>query len=531
MCRRFFFSIIEQRNLVVKKTLPVLASVFSGILLFLSFPPFGISFCGWFALVPLMLACAGAAPRRAAFLGWLAGSVFFVSSLYWLRHVSWLGEIALSFYCALYFIPLAVFVSLRRDGWRSKNSLFNILWMLGAAAVWTAAEYLRSIVATGFPWNLFGVSQYQELAFIQIAEWGGVYAVSALMVFVNAATAVTILQYAAGMRRVYRMHVEMLSAIMAVALIWSFGINKLLDRTAAAGAPVRAALIQPDIPEVGNWDLADPELVYEKLEKLTVLAQHTPDIDLIIWPETALPDFVRYSDRSAGLVKKLVTNGVPLLAGSMDVIWRANNQPDYYNASMLFNPNGELLGTYYKQHLVLFGEYIPFDGKIPLINALTPIGSSFKPGRTATLFKRPGDDRGFSVLICFEDSLSYLARKAAHTGATLLINQTNDSWFDPDCGSVQHLANAVFRCIETRLPMLRCANTGITCSIDPFGRINRTLNPRTEGFQIVETVPADPERDETFYVRHGDLFAQACLLGSVALFIVLLSNHRKLKNA
>jgi apolipoprotein N-acyltransferase len=522
---------LNNRTSAVKKTAPILASVLTGILLFLSFPPFGVSFCGWIALVPLMLACAGAAPRRAALFGWLAGAVFFLSSLSWLHHVSWLGTIGLAFYCALYFIPLAVFVSLRRDRWRSANSGLNIVWMLGAAAVWAAAEYLRSIVITGFPWNLLGVSRYRELAFIQIAEWGGVYAVSALLVFVNAATAVTILQYAAGLRRVYRTYVEMLSAMMAVALVWSLGINKLLDKPSAEGVPVRAALIQPNIPEVGNWELADPETVYEKLERLTLCVQRMPDLDLIVWPETALPDFVRFSERSAGLVRKLVTNGVPLLAGSMDVVWRPDNQPDYYNASMLFNTKGELLGSYYKQHLVLFGEYIPFDGKIPLINALTPIGSSFKPGRTATLFKRPGDARGFSVLICFEDSLPYLARRAANAGATLLINQTNDSWFDPDCGSVQHLANAVFRCVETRLPMLRCANTGITCSIDPFGRINRTLEPRTEGFQVAETVPADPAREATFYVRFGDLFAQACLLASVALFIVLFSSHWKRKHA
>jgi len=143
----------------------------------------------------------------------------------------------------------------------------------------------------------------------------------------------------------------------------------------------------------------------------------------------------------------------------------------------------------------------------------------------------PGDERGFCVLICFEDSLPYLARKAARAGATLLINQTNDSWFDPDCGSVQHLANAVFRCVETRLPMLRCANTGITCSIDPLGRVTQTLAPRTQGFQIVETVPADPERPATFYVRFGDLFAQACLLGSVALFITSFIKRRNMKNA
>jgi len=518
---------VTNRTPPVKKYLSITASLCTGILLFLSFPPFGFSFCGWIALIPLILACAGAAPRRAAFLGWLAGAIFFLSSFYWLRHVTWLGAIGLAFYCALYVMPLAVFVSLRRCAWRSADSLKNIGWMLGAAAVWTASEYVRAIFATGFPWNLLGVSQYKNLPLIQISEWGGVYTLSALIVFANAAFASTLLQYAAGLRRAYRMHIEMMCALLAVAAVWSFGIHRILNRPATQEAPVRVALIQPNIPEVGNWEPADPELAYKRLEELTVLAQHAPDLDWIIWPETTLPDFVRFSERSAGLVKKLVTNGAPILVGSMDVIWRADGQPDYYNASMLFNTKGELLGTYYKQHLVLFGEYLPFEGKIPLINALTPIGSSFASGRSATLLKRPGDNRGFCVLICFEDTLPYLARNAARAGATLLVNQTNDSWFDPDCGSAQHLANAVFRCVETRLPMLRCANTGMTCSIDSFGCITQTLAPRTQGFQVTETVPAGPEHEATFYVRFGDLFAQACLAGSVALFIILLIKRRK----
>ena len=515
----------------VQKVLPFVAAVLSGVLLFLSFPPFSLSFCGWIALIPLMLACAGAAPRRAALLGWLAGAVFFTSTLYWLRHVTWLGTLGLGLYCALYLIPFAVFVSLRRDRWRSSNSPLNIAWMLSAAAVWAASEYLRALILTGFPWNLLGVSQYRELAFIQIAEWGGVYSVSALLVFVNAAAAVTILQYAAGLRQIYRMHVEMLCSVLVVALIWALGMNQLLDRTVPPGEPVRTALIQPNIPEVGNWEPADPELTYERLENLTSLAQITPDLNLIIWPETALPDFVRYSDRSAALVKQITAGGVPLLTGSMDVIWRTEQQPDYYNASMLFNAQGELLTNYYKQHLVIFGEYIPFEGKIPLINALTPIGSSFKPGRSSTLFHLPGDERSFSVLICFEDSLPYLARNAARAGATWLVNQTNDSWFDPDCGSVQHLANSIFRCVETRLPMLRCANTGITCSIDPYGRIAQTLEPRTKGFQVIDIIPADPARPPTFYVRHGDLFAQACLAGSVAVFLIFFVKNRRKRSS
>jgi len=511
---------VTRRFFIMKKILPIAAAVLSGILMFLSFPPFEIAFLGWVALVPLTIACAGVAPRRAAFLGWLAGAVFFLGTLYWLRHVSWPGFVALAFYCALYFIPFALFISLRRCAWRSMARFKNIGWMFGAAAVWAASEYLRAHLVTGFPWNPLGVSQYAQGSLIQIAAWGGVPMLSALMVFANVASAATLMQYIGGLRSSgYRLHLELMAALFLVALASSFGLRVLLDE-APEGDPVRVALIQPNIPEVGNWELADPELSYTRLEELSDLARRTLDLDLIVWPETALPDCVRYSTRSADLVRQIVTiAGVPLLVGSMDTIWRPDGEPDVYNGSMLFNARGELLETYYKQHLVLFGEYIPFDEKIPLINALTPIGSSFTPGEEATQFNLPGDSRAFSVLICFEDTLPHLARRAARRGARWLVNQTNDSWFDPDCGSKQHMANAIFRCVETRLPMVRCTNTGITCAIDPKGKILKTLPARTEGFTVVEVVPADASRGPTFYTRFGDLFAQACLLISVAVFI------------
>ena len=511
----------------MKKFLPIAAAVLSGILLFLSFPPFEWAALGWVALVPLILACAGAAPRHAAFLGWLAGAVFFLTTLHWMRHVTWAGFIALAFYCALYFIPFALFISFRRCAWCNMARRKNIGWLAGGAAVWTGAEYLRTFVFTGFPWNLLGVSQYAQGPLIQIAEWGGVYLISALMVFVNLAAAVTLLQYLSGLRNAaYRAHLELMSALLLLAFAWAFGMHILRERP-PAGEPVRAALIQPNIPEVGNWALADPELIYARLEELTALAGRTPDLDLLIWPETALPDCVRYSHRSAELIRRMAGAGVPLLAGSMDVEWDAKARPHYYNGAMLFNPRGELLNHYYKQHLVLFGEYIPFDEKVPLINALTPIGSSFSPGRETTLFRLPGDSRAFSILICFEDTLPYLARRAARRGAAWLVNQTNDSWFDPDCGSRQHMANAVFRCVENRLPMLRCTNTGITCAIDAKGRVSQTLAPRTIGFQVAELTPADSGRAPTFYTRFGDLFAQACLLLGVGVFIGALIRRKK----
>lgn len=514
-----------------KKKLRISAAVLSGVLLFLSFPPHETGFFGWIALVPLIMACSGISKKRATRLGWLAGAVFFVGSLYWLRHVTWAGYLALSFYSALYFIPFAMLVAARPGGWSTMKRAANIGWMFALAAVWAASEYLRATLITGFPWNLLAVSQYTQVSLIQIAEWGGVYMLSGLMVFVNAGVAVTLLQYAAGLRHTgYKMHIEFMAAMFLLAMASSYGLRVLLTQEEPA-EPLLAALIQPNIPEVGNWEMADPELIYERLENLTDLAVRTPELDLVIWPETALPDFVRYDPRSAELVRRFAVNGAPMLVGSMDLQWFPDHSQKFYNSSMLFDSRGELLDIYSKQHLVLFGEYIPFEEKISFINALTPIESSFSPGRETTLFNLPGNPHTFSVLICFEDTLPYLARRAARRGCTWLVNQTNDSWFDPDCGSVQHLAHAVFRTVETRLPMLRCTNTGVTCAIDSKGRIHKTLEPRMQGFQVATLQPAEVGAAPTFYTQHGDRFAQACLLATVALCISLAFKSRKKENA
>lgn len=514
---------------VLKKIIPFLAAALSGLLLILSFPPFHTGFFGWVALIPLIVICSGNTRWRAALYGWLSGIIFFVGSLYWLHNVSWAGYLALACYSGLYFIPFGVLIALRPGGWQSMARLKNIGWMVAISAGWAASEYIRATLLTGFPWNLLAVSQYNQISLIQIAELGGVYILSALMVFVNAGIAITLMQYAYGLRhRGYKIHVELMTAMFVLAAASSFGFKVLFAKD-PSGDPIHAALIQPNVPEVGNWALADPELIYSQLESLTERATINTNLDLIVWPETALPDFVRFSHRSAALVKRFAQR-TPMLVGTMDAEW-VDGVQNYYNGSILFNTKGEVLSTYHKQHLVLFGEYIPYDGKVAWIDALTPIDSSFRPGKENVIFHCPGDPRGFSVLICFEDTLPYLARRAALDGATWLINQTNDSWFDPDAGSVQHIAHAVFRTVETRLPLLRCTNTGITCSIDEKGRIDQTLAPRTEGFQVASVVPVAQDRPLTFYTRHGDRFAQACLLTTIALFISLILKSRKSPHA
>jgi apolipoprotein N-acyltransferase len=508
--------------------LRILGSVLSGVLLALAFPGFNKSTLIYTAFVPLLFAIQTVSIRRAAWLGLLSGFVFFMISLSWLHNLAGMVEgAALSFsallgygvlalYCALYFMPFAIVATLGGRRWLGRNLRKNIRYMVALTAVWVGSEYLRSVLFTGFPWNTLGVSQYANAAVIQIAEWGGVYLVSASIVWMNAAIFITLRQYTHGIRlSKYRPHLELMIGLLPVALSIMHGMNTLFGRP-EEGRGIAVALVQPNIKQAAKWDEAKDREILIRLEELTEGVVRLAGLDLVIWPETAIPDFIRSSPASYGLVARLAVRGTPLLVGTMDFsVSDAGVQ--YFNSSILFDTNGNEIGKYDKQHLVPFGEYVPLPG---LMRKFTPIEVDFGSGKESTLFPIKGED-SFSVLICFEDTIAPLSVKAVRAGARWLVNQTNDAWFDPSYASEQHVAHAVFRCIENRVPMARCSNTGVTCLIDAYGIVKRGVEVRTAGFIAGVIHPRTAGAEPTFYTRYGDLFAWGCLLLGAMVFHVL----------
>jgi len=522
------------RPLFSSPPLRVLGSLLSGVLLALAFPGFGRSTLVFAALVPLMYAVQNVSVRKAAGLALLSGFVFFMISLSWLHNLTGMvenigikisalaGYAALALYCAAYFMPFGMAVNLGTRQWTGGSLWKNIRFMFGVSMVWVGCEYLRGHLFTGFPWNPIGVSQYTNPAIIQVAEWGGVGLVSAGIVWMNAAIFVTLRQYSHGTRITrYRPHYELMLGILPLAFSMMYGMDALLN---PAGFPesVHVALIQPNVPQSEKWDYAREEQIRLRLEELTDAALRLEGIDLVIWPETALPDYVRFSAPSYSLVQRLTAGGTPLLAGSLDVVNTASGRT-YYNSSVLFERDGTVTGKYDKQHLVPFGEYVPFPA---MMRGFTPVEVDLRPGGGSTILSL-GEKAPFSVLICFEDTVARLAVNATRAGARWLVNQTNDGWFDPSAQSEQHLAHAVFRCIENRIPMARSCNSGVTCLIDAYGRIERNLAPRTYGFTTGELRPRPADLKQTFYTRSGDLFSGAALLAGLAVLIVLGINERR----
>ncbi len=495
---------------------PYIASALSGLLLALAFAPFDIADAGWIALIPWLVACGYMRPDQRWRSGWLAGCVFWLVTIFWLTRVTYLGWLLLALYCALYFIPLAIFASAWLKRFGSGKTGWNILFMVLATAVWVGTEFARATWFTGFPWNPLGACQYEHLALIQHASWGGVYAISAMMVFTNTAIAITILRYLHGHARLGRKpHTELMLAMLVVVIMFVSG-NRMAREFEVHGRDYRLALIQTSIPQDEKWDKEKVKMIYRRLYELTTMAVEFAKPEMVVWPETALPFDVRWSDECYQTVYELSRLGSPILVGSMDMETYADRRPLYFNCSFLFDTNGVIVAEYDKRHLVLFGEYVPWHEHIRFITAMTPIAESFSPGSTSTVFRAPGRGLPFSSLICFEDTLAYLARDSVKNGARLLINQTNDAWFDPLWGSRQHMALSVFRAVENRVPLVRAANTGISCAINPRGQITDVLKDQQgrhdgPGFKLVTAqVPFD-RMPLTVYTRYGDMFAWVCL--------------------
>lgn len=500
----------------------------SGALLYAAFAPLEISEAAWIALVPLMVALRFQAERAGAFrMGLLAGAVFWIASIWWLSRVTIVGWLVLAMYCAIYIglFALAIHEWLRRFG--AERILPNLGMMVFAACAWAGLEWFRSTFATGFAWNPLGASLYRNIALLQPAAWGGAYAVSALIVWVNAGIAVTVIRYIERRGRWGRRpHVETMLGVLVLALTFWGGARRA-QSLADGPRELRVALIQTAIPQDEKWDAEKVELIYSRLSDLTRAAHRAGTPDLVIWPETALPDDVRYSQPSYDLVYALCQLGAPILVGSMDSEWPEDAKPRFFNSSFLFDTEGRVVERYDKQHLVMFGEYVPFQQALPFLKAMTPIQESFTAGTNATIFRLEQPSVSFATLICFEDTVSHLARRAVKAGARLLVNQTNDAWFDPSSASRQHMAQCVLRVVETGVPALRAANTGVTCWIDRRGVVASVLQDANggtifPGFLNVMARPAPDDLDLTFYARHGDVLpisAGLFALGVLALLI------------
>lgn len=500
-------------------------AVGSALCLAAVFPPLEWAWAAWVALVPLLVMARRSDEHRALRLGWVAGFVFWLLSIRWLTHVTVGGWIVLSAYCALYVLP-SVWLAHR---WRGGALGFAA----SLAVVWSGSEFLRGWIGWGgFPWNPLGAGLTPWLPGVQLAEFGGVWLVSGLAAFANG-----LLAWAVAERRNGR--ALGIGALVVVAVLgWgAWRAGRLDDQDGAArmgsGRSIRVALVQTSIPQDEKWVEAKIEMIYARLTELTLQAQTDSGVELVIWPETALPDDVRNSERSYAVVWNLATNGTAILAGSLDTATMEGARTLYFNSAFLFDVQGSIVGEYDKRHLVVFGEFVPLEQWIPASwQFALGLPLSITPGERGSVFHAGPGEIPLSPLICFEDILPHLARADVRAGARMLVNVTNDAWFDDVVAPRQHMRNAVLRAVENRVPLVRAANTGLSCVVARSGRVvhrladaeGRTWTPGV----LRADVPVPPDgMSLTFYTRYGDMYGIACAAATLLWLVPATWRQRK----
>jgi apolipoprotein N-acyltransferase len=516
---------------------PWAAAVASGVLLSLSFPPADVGGLAFVALIPLLLAVWKAREGRASggfrfALGWVTGLVFFTTTFHWLSQLAPLFDtkaliglpLLLALYLALYPAVWAWFAGwiagshfepvpppdpllpFRRPALLMSGRNLGIALLVSAA--WVALEWVRGWLLTGFGWNALGVALHDDLPLIQIAEFTGVGGLSFLLVMCNAIGLITVLRLRAEIGRIrLRPHYDFAIAVALVVLAFSHGVRVLWrgrDVT-AQGTVLRVTAVQPNVPQPWKMDLSRAPEIFDRMRSLTELAILTKP-DLLLWPEAAVPGGMLADATTETFVRELAS-GVPAMLLGTDDLNRDAPGEDHNSAAVLLAGSREAR-FYDKRHLVPFGEYLPLRPLLgPIVGGLVP--GDFKPGREVGIFQLAQPALKLAPLVCFEDTLGGLVREPVQRGADVLVNLTNDGWFGRTCEPEQHLANAIFRAIENRRPLIRCTNNGVTCSVDVFGRVERWQEPFSMGASTRQITVPSPT-GTTFYTSRGEMLPVAC---------------------
>lgn len=495
-----------------------LTAVASGLLLTAAFPKIELSILAWVALVPLLVLLRGASSRQAFRLGMIAGMAHYLTLLYWVVFTMRIYGYLPWWQCVSLLVLLAAYLALYPALFACGLTILGrkpVYLLLLAPTIWVALEYVRSFFLTGFPWGLIGYSQVNRLTIIQIADLFGVYGVSFVVVLVNAAFYVLLLAVAGKHwsghpvdRRGFLK--ALMLPLVVLSLVLFYGktrIDAMQDAMAAALSP-RVTLVQGNIDQARKWDPAFQIHTTQKYVAMTLAAAEDQP-DLVVWPETATPFYFEASPKLTRLVTDAVSQaGVWVLLGSPTVEGDPDD-PAFYNSAYLVAPDGRTSGRYDKVHLVPFGEYVPLKRILSFVGKMVAQVGDFSPGERGRTLAWQDGYPPIGVQICFEIIFPGLSRHMVNNGAGLLANLTNDAWFGRTAAAYQHFSMTVFRAVENRRSLVRCANTGISGFIAPTGRILAST-ALFEDAVVTQAVPL--MTTTTLYSRVGDLLPWICLL-------------------
>jgi apolipoprotein N-acyltransferase len=515
-----------------------LAIVLSGLMVAALVPPFSYAGLAWLCLIPLLIALWTLKVKHRAkkgfLIGYLVGAISFGIQVSWLSTVSWLGPIVLATYLALFFGAFGAFAATLGNPWNrseeiSESPFRSLFTAFTHATVWAGLEWLRGWLFTGFSWNGLGIAFHETLVISQAADLLGVAGLSLMLVFFQC----VLVQVAYRLKKtasdgIRRPRWDFTASVLGVGLLIAYGLLRIAGESGKESIPLKSLLIQLNIPHEGATVLWPAEQVHMGYEDETLGALETiakadeeklkaaigksdeGEIELstpdwVLWPETALTGRIIRSDtgewgswrENIDTIERVRKGGrFDLIYGVVEIEGEAREDGLYqkenakiYNSIAIQNAEGNL-DTYRTRHLVIFGETIPLVESIPLLKKIyeqqagAEYNGSFTSGSSLDPlpYKLKGKDISIIPAVCFEDTVPRLTRKFVRNTPQIIVNLTNDGWFKESPAAAQHFANARFRAIELRRPMLRCANTGISAAIDTIGS---TAHPKTGKSQIL----------------------------------------------
>ncbi len=488
----------------------------SAIVLILAFPDFDLWFSAWFALVPLFFAVEREKQSivKSFVLGWIFGTSFFFGSCWWLTFapITYGGVPTAIAYLLLLGAALVAGLFPAIFG-----AIFSLLLkrfgsgaILSAPFLWTATEFLRFWI-TGNNWNAIAYSQAFRLSTIQFASIGGVYFIGFLVVLLNS----IVLLYFFQPKKHFLLYFAGFFFLIVTDVLnfQSHKDNRFLSQNRSANV----IAVQPNVPmsglkygELENLRTRHVELAENALQKFNqqlTTERRLPTI--IIFPESPM-NFEYESDRGFQSFLKdfAVRNNASVLFNSAQPNKHGTN---FYNSAVMINSQGGKIAQYDKIHLVPFGETVPLPDALAQV-VPTMVGN-FETGANYNLF--PLGDATGGVMICFESHFASLAREFVRGGADVLIEMTNDGYLGKTPILRQHLANAVFRAVETNRPVVRVTNVGITAYINERGEVLDAAESYTQEAKVWTISKSDGA--QTFYVRFGDWFAWLCSIVSLGI--------------
>ena len=511
----------------------------SAVLQIIIFPLPNLYVLCWVAVAPLLIALSRArlpdtlqltegvkllpaSPLQGFVMGYVCGIFWYAGSCYWIfstmRQYGGVNTpaaigilILFCLYLGLYHGAFGLLMTLLTG-----KGAFNPRALLLSPVVWVAVELARTRI-TGFPWDLLGIAQVDNIPLARITTFTGVYGLSLEIMIVNAAFAASFLVHREKRKTL------LLAAICAAVVLQA---GRLLPAPSFTPDHV-ATLVQTNIPVVESADWTK-EYFDTTLQDLLTLSKSpsltqsatVADSTLIVWPENPAPFYTSDPAFRDTLAQFARESHAWILAGSVG-IKNANpftSRPtQIFNSAALIDSNGDLVRRYDKIHLVPFGEYVPFKNVFSFAGGLTKEVGDFSAGKS----RDPLDARGkkLGVFICYESIFPDEIRQLAGNGAEVFVNISNDGWYGDSGAYAQHLKQARMRAIENQRWLLRDTNTGVTASIDPYGRVVASV-PRK--IRTALQAPYALSDVTTFYTRHGDWLAYLCaIISVVALFMRL----------